>query len=144
MTYSQMIESYYLLEWIYLREDLTLVNSLFKNKVCVNRPGCVELWQQAAQVCSVRHFPLVGFKSPHPPCVPLVPISLQPFGYNPILLTGLEFNWTMRNFLCTLHWFLIDSNVITAHQRCCGKIMFSVLCICHFVCPQGYPHTVCQ
>ena len=31
--------------------------------------------------------------------------------------TGLEFNYTVRNFLCPWHWLLIDFNVIRDYKR---------------------------
>ena len=39
----------------------------------------------------------------------------QTFEYNSILLTGNEFNCTVRDFLCPRHWLFIDFNVI---QNC--------------------------
>ena len=38
--------------------------------------------------------------------------SLQTFVYSSILLTGLQFNYTMRDFLCPWHWLLIVDNII--------------------------------
>ena len=68
--------------------------------------------------------------------------SFQTFVYNSILLTGIEFNCTVRDFVCPQHWFLIDFNVITARKRSLGQgsIFRSV---CQEFCPQcmlGY-HT---
>ena len=47
------------------------------------------------------------------------------------------------NVLVVLSWLggqsdnLFISDIITASQRSCGKVMFSVVCVCHSVCPQG-------
>ena len=32
--------------------------------------------------------------------------------------------------------------IFTAHQCGCGKVMFSVACVCHSFCPQGGPHVI--
>ena len=37
--------------------------------------------------------------------------TVQTFVYNSILLTSLEFNCTVKDFLCPLWWLLIDFNV---------------------------------
>ena len=34
------------------------------------------------------------------------------FVYNSVLFTGLKFNYTVKDFLCPLHLFLIDFNVV--------------------------------
>ena len=39
-------------------------------------------------------------------------LSLQIFLYNSVLLTGVEFNYTVRDFLCPWHWLVIDFSVI--------------------------------
>ena len=39
-------------------------------------------------------------------------LSLQTFLYNSVLLTGVEFNYTVRDFLCPWHWLVIDFSVI--------------------------------
>ena len=46
--------------------------------------------------------------------------TVQTFVYNSILLTGLEFNCTVRDFLCPLHWPLIDFDVI---RNCVQKFV---------------------
>ena len=38
--------------------------------------------------------------------------TVQIFVYSSILLTGFEFNCTVRDFPCPRHWLLIDVNVI--------------------------------
>ena len=50
-------------------------------------------------------------------------IPVQTFAYNSVLLTGLEFNYTVRDYLCPCHWFLIDFNVI---RNCIQKYQFGV------------------
>ena len=35
--------------------------------------------------------------------------------------------------------FLLNLPFITARQRSCGKVMFSVVRVCHSICPQGMP-----
>ena len=41
----------------------------------------------------------------------IVCTKLQIFVHNFILLTGLEFNGTVRDFLCPQNWLTIDFNV---------------------------------
>ena len=43
---------------------------------------------------------------------------------NSILLTGLEFNWMVMDFLCPWHWFLIDFNVI---RNCTQRSLYCLL-----------------
>ena len=51
-------------------------------------------------------------------------LSIQTFIYNSVLLTGLEFDYTLSDFLCPRHW--IDFNVI---RNC---IQTFVLCLTSF------------
>ena len=46
--------------------------------------------------------------------------SVQTFVYNSFLLNGLEFDFTVRDFLCPWHWFLINFNVI---RNCIQKFV---------------------
>ena len=46
--------------------------------------------------------------------------SLQTFVYNSILLTGFKCNCTVKDFLCTWHWLLINFHVI---QNCMQKFV---------------------
>ena len=53
--------------------------------------------------------------------------KVQTFVYNSILLTGLEFNSTMKDFFCPWHWLLIDFKFL--------KIVWkSLYCSCLFNC----------
>ena len=45
--------------------------------------------------------------------------TIETFVYNSILLTGLEFNCMVRDFLCPRHWLLIDFSVI---RNCVQKV----------------------
>ena len=56
---------------------------------------------------------------------PLLTKSVQIFVYNSILLTGLEFNYIVRSFLCLWHLLLIDFNVI---RNCIQKFVDYCLC----------------
>ena len=43
------------------------------------------------------------------------------------------------------HVFILFQSTITlisARQRSCGKVMFSVVCVCHSICPQGSHVTI--
>ena len=53
-------------------------------------------------------------------CLTLIVQSIQTFLYISILLTGLEFNCTVRDFLCPWLWFLIDFNVIQNCIKVCS------------------------
>ena len=46
--------------------------------------------------------------------------TVQTFVYNSILLTGLEFNYMVYDFLCPSHWLLIDFCIV---QNCVQKFV---------------------
>ena len=51
--------------------------------------------------------------------------AVQTFFYNSILITSLEFECAVRDFLYPWHWLLMDFNVIIVRNSSCGKVMFS-------------------
>ena len=57
----------------------------------------------------------------HPPKLLVIPV--QTFAYNSVLLTGLEFNYTVKDFLSPWLWVLIDINVI---RNCAQKFVLLV------------------